>query len=207
MAAEIKPRCARCESKECRDGKDCFGLAAEHLTLYADEEVRKLHLAAAAVEARHYGTAPRLLEIVYYARELGMSRLGLAFCTGLSEEAREIEAILSREFEVCSVCCKACGLAKNSFGQETRENLGSASCNPAGQADLLARAKTELNISCGLCVGHDAIFSMKSAAPVITLIAKDRLLAHNPAAATYCRYVRAKVEAEVGPDTSQGTGG
>jgi uncharacterized metal-binding protein len=31
---------------------------------------------------------------------------------------------------------------------------------------------------------------MISRAPVITLIAKDRVLAHNPAGALYCRYVR-----------------
>jgi uncharacterized metal-binding protein len=63
-------------------------------------------------------------------------------------------------------------------------------CNPAGQAQLLNEAETQLNIICGLCVGHDAIFAKLSDAPVTTLIAKDRVLAHNPAAAIYCQYIR-----------------
>ncbi len=40
------------------------------------------------------------------------------------------------------------------------------------------------------CVGHDAVFAKASEAPVTTLIAKDRVLAHNPAAAIYSRYIR-----------------
>ena len=62
-----------------------------------------------------------------------------------------------------------------------------------GQADLLNRASTELTIVMGLCVGHDAIFSAESAAPVPTLAAKDRVLAHNPLAAVYCQYVRRNI--------------
>ena len=63
-------------------------------------------------------------------------------------------------------------------------------CNPAGQAALLNRVETELNILCGLCVGHDAIFAKESNAPVTTFIAKDRVLAHNPAGAVYSQYLR-----------------
>ncbi|HEY5592424.1 MAG TPA: DUF1847 domain-containing protein [Paludibacter sp.] len=32
---------------------------------------------------------------------------------------------------------------------------------------------TELNISMGLCVGHDMVFNQKSAAPVSVLVVKD----------------------------------
>jgi uncharacterized metal-binding protein len=63
-------------------------------------------------------------------------------------------------------------------------------CNPAGQAALLNDAGTELNIICGLCVGHDALFSMHSKAPVTTFLVKDRVLGHNPAAALYVQYIR-----------------
>lgn len=38
----------------------------------------------------------------------------------------------------------------------------------------------------GLCVGHDSLFIKFSEAPVTVLIAKDRVLAHNPVGALYC---------------------
>jgi hypothetical protein len=37
----------------------------------------------------------------------------------------------------------------------------------------------------GLCIGHDALFNKHSLAPVVTLLVKDRVLAHNPVAALY----------------------
>ncbi|MBR3053995.1 MAG: DUF1847 domain-containing protein, partial [Firmicutes bacterium] len=36
-----------------------------------------------------------------------------------------------------------------------------------------------------LCVGHDSLFYKYSEALVTTLVAKDRVLAHNPCAALY----------------------
>jgi uncharacterized metal-binding protein len=58
-------------------------------------------------------------------------------------------------------------------------------CNPILQARLLNSQKTQLNVIVGLCVGHDALFTRHSQAPVTTLITKDRVLGHNPAAALY----------------------
>ena len=60
-----------------------------------------------------------------------------------------------------------------------------ALCNPIAQASLLARAGTELNVVIGLCVGHDSLFFMHSKAPVTVLVAKDRVLGHNPVAGLY----------------------
>ena len=37
----------------------------------------------------------------------------------------------------------------------------------------------------GLCVGHDILFNKHSHAPTTTLVVKDRVLMHNPAAALY----------------------
>jgi len=154
-------------------------------------DVAKLHHAASAVEAQYYGKETRLGEIVLFAKELGYQKIGLAFCIGLSEEAQIIESILSNHFEVVSVCCKVCGIDKKDFGlQQISPQNNEVMCNPAGQAQLLNEAETQLNVICGLCVGHDAIFAKLSDAPVTTLIAKDRVLAHNPAAAIYCQYIR-----------------
>lgn len=187
----MTPRCARCESKECRDGKDCFSQAENHKQLYQDEQIAELHKAASAVEGRYYGKETRLGEIILFAKELGCVKVGLAFCIGLSEEAKVIEEILAQHFEVASVCCKVCGIDKKDFDLcHISPDSNEVMCNPAGQARLLNEAKTQLNVICGLCVGHDAIFSKVSKAPVSTLIAKDRVLGHNPAAAVYCQYVR-----------------
>ena len=112
--------------------------------------------------------------------------------SGLADEAEIIAEILGCEFEVVSICCKQCGISKKQFGLEQidPDKDPEVMCNPAGQATLLNEAGTELNILCGLCVGHDAIFSMKSQAPVTTLIIKDRVLAHNPIGAIYSQYIR-----------------
>jgi uncharacterized metal-binding protein len=204
--ADKDPRCARCETHVCSDGDDCFGHADEHLSLYQDGDgpdgpagtdrtlpdgLKRMHRAATAIEGRHYSRETRLGELILFAKEMGYSRLGLAFCVGLTEEASAIERILAREFDVVSVCCKAGGIDKRSLEYEQIDDgRFEAICNSAGQADLLNRAGTDLNIICGLCVGHDAVFTARSDAPVTTLIAKDRVLAHNPAAAVWCRYVR-----------------
>ena len=201
MSRAIELRCAYCKARECLNGKDCL-LGAERLrALYDVPAVARLHQAAAAIEARHYCREPRIREIALLAREMEFKKLGLAYCIGLVEEARVVADILSRDFEVASVCCKVCGIAKKDLGLEqiVPQKEHETMCNPAGQAALLNDAHTELNILCGLCVGHDAIFSMTSRAPVTTLIAKDRVLAHNPVGAIYSQYVRRGLLDEAAP--------
>ena len=191
MKKSMSPHCGRCESKECGDGKDCFSQTSNHRQLYQGSHIAELHKAASAIEGRYYGKETRLGEIILFAKELGYKKIGLAFCIGLSEEAKIIDEILSKHFEVVSVCCKICGINKKDFDlPQISSRNQEVMCNPAGQAQLLNSAETELNVICGLCVGHDAIFAMVSDAPVTMLIAKDRVLAHNPAAAIYSQYIR-----------------
>lgn len=198
MEKRLVPLCGQCETKECRNGKDCFALAGHHRQLYQDRLTAELHKAASAIEVQYYGKETRLGEIILFARELKYKKLGLAFCIGLSEEAIVIEQILSRHFEVASVCCKVCGINKKDFNlPQILPDNHEVMCNPAGQAQLLNNAKTQLNILCGLCVGHDAIFTNISKAPVTTLIAKDRVLAHNPAGAIYSRYIRKRLNEHI----------
>jgi len=194
ILSDGKVRCARCGSKDCYQGKDCFGTADRHREFYRDSLISEIHRAATAIEGRHYCQENRLGEIILFAQEMGMRKLGLAFCVGVAEEAEIAEKILSRKFEVVSVCCKVGGIEKNEFDLERigRGRDVESICNPAGQADLMNEAGTDLNIICGLCVGHDSVFTMKSKAPVTTLFAKDRVLAHNPAGALYCPYIRRK---------------
>jgi len=176
--------------------------ADNHKQLYQNELLAELHKVASFVEGQYYCRETRLNETIIFAKGLGCKKIGLAFCIGLSDEAKTIEEILSRHFEVISVCCKNGGIDKKEFElQQIAFQAKEIMCNPAGQAALLNDADTELNIICGLCVGHDAIFAKNSKAPVTTLIAKDRVLAHNPAAAVYCPYIRRRFHEHTEADT------
>ena len=82
------------------------------------------------------------------------------------------------------------GISKEEVGipEEVKIHPGEfeAMCNPIAQAKLLNEQYTEFNIEIGLCVGHDSMFYKYSEAMVTTLVAKDRVLAHNPCGAIYC---------------------
>ena len=60
------------------------------------------------------------------------------------------------------------------------------------EAAQVLRDDTTLH-SCGLCVGHDAIFNGSCPGPVTALVVKDRLLSHNPLGAIYSRYWKRKL--------------
>lgn len=129
------------------------------------------------------GPEPRVLEIISVAKRCGYHKLGLAFCMGFAQEAEILTRILEYHgFQVESIVCKVGGVDKSLHGIE---NGGNAMCNPIAQARLLNEQKTDLNIALGLCVGHDSLFFRSSEAPVTVLVAKDKVLGHNPAAALY----------------------
>jgi uncharacterized metal-binding protein len=118
----------------------------------------------------------RVEEIIRYAREAGIQRIGIANCTAFNKEADRLEDLLVEEgFEVAKANCK---LGRIPFSDLLPDYKG-VSCNPAGQASFLADFSAELNIMMGLCLGHDMIFNSKSSAPVTPLIVKDRKLWHN----------------------------
>jgi uncharacterized metal-binding protein len=159
---------------------------------YQEPENKAIARNAGIVEALGYIEWPRLKDTIEFAKHMNYTNLGLAFCIGLLEEARKIQAILEQyEFTVNSILCKTGGFTKTEVGEIPQEYqmtsktgyaIGFVSCNPIAQALLLNEIGTELNIIVGLCVGHDTLFIKYSKAPVTVLIAKDRRLAHNPAA-------------------------
>jgi len=159
---------------------------------YQKEEVNRIALNAARVEAAGYGNWTRLEETMEFCRRAGFRKLGLAFCMGLREEAKRIANILENNgFEVYSVVCKTGSVPKEELGLLPEEKLKEGHdpmCNPIGQAELLNAAGTDFNILVGLCVGHDTLFIKYSQAPVTVLVAKDRVLAHNPLGAIYAYY-------------------
>jgi uncharacterized metal-binding protein len=169
------------------------------------DDLRRLAVESARTEAAGYCRRTRVEEIMDFARRIGAKRLGIAHCVGLLREAKVARDIFQAGgFEVYSVCCKAGSIPKEKIGLKDEEKVHpgqfEAICSPVGQAALLAKAETQLNVVIGLCVGHDSLFFMHSKAPATVLVAKDRVLGHNPVAALYTShsYYRRLVEEEQG---------
>lgn len=121
--------------------------------------------------------ANRVEEIRNFARTAGIRRIGIAHCVSFAKETQTLKAFFGDELEVVSVDCKHGRISrKDMLGTEGTAIM----CNPAGQAEFLKENKTELNISMGLCVGHDMVFNKESAVPVTNLVVKDRINKHNP---------------------------
>ena len=157
------------------------------LERYDEDRNREIMIASAEVEFEGYCQWTRVQEIMEFARKIGASKIGIANCIGLINEARIFAMILrANGFEPYAVICKVEGRAKTSVGIPSEcESIGPAMCNPILQARLLNQAGTDLNVVIGLCVGHDSLFYRYSDAYVTTLVTKDRVTGNNPAAALY----------------------
>ena len=137
---------------------------------------RSLEIMQTAEDAYERGVN-RVQEIKNFARKAEIKRIGIAHCVSFPKEAEAVKQFLSDEFEVYSVDCKCGRVTRHEMlGDEGKGIM----CNPAGQAEYLKENNTELNISMGLCVGHDMVFNQKSASPVSTLVVKDHANKHNP---------------------------
>jgi len=155
-----------------------------------DELIAKMSNAAAEIEGLYYGKLTRVEEIIAFAKRIGAKRIGIATCIGLMSETKTFVKILkAKGLESYSVICKVGSTDKTGVGVaedlKIQQGCHEALCNPVLQAKLLNKEKTDLNVIVGLCVGHDSLFIKYSKAPVTTLITKDRVLGHNPAAALY----------------------
>lgn len=187
--------CANCKlDNACYQGHSCYDQGTVQPE-YEDKEKLRILTVASELEAHYYMQITRLEEVIRFSRQMEYHRIGIAFCVGLSQEAKAIAAILSKHFKVESVCCKVCGVDKKEFHiPNVRPERYEAACNPVGQANYLKKAGTDLNIIVGLCIGHDILFTQCSASPVTTLAVKDRVLAHNPLGAVYSNYWRRKLD-------------
>jgi uncharacterized metal-binding protein len=217
----VDPKCAHCPERPCTQGlpkgiplpKDCpiknhARLIKKAVPLYRGKDMNNFYLAAALTEKEGYDAKaareggrtvpvrPRIREIAEFAKTTGARKLGLAFCSGLYDEAGRAASILENHgLDVVSVIC-SCGAAdKTEVGIPAEYKIRDpgcfeAACNPLVQAEILNVSRTAFNILIGLCVGHDMLFTAHSKAPVTTLIVKDRLTGHNPLISLYTRYHR-----------------
>ena len=194
-------RCSECSIRNCyrRDRKyPDFCLTSQYhdavektRELYTSDSVDgRLARAAAEIEGEYYGRLTRLEETIRFAKKLNVTKLGIASCIGLLDEASLYAKIVrTAGIETKTVICKVGAIDKTEIGLpddlKVCPGCNESCCNPALQAQVLNEWGSQLNVMVGLCVGHDAIFARHSEAPAVTFIVKDRVLGHNPAAALY----------------------
>jgi len=145
--------------------------------LYSDPESKRMAHRSALVEGIGYGRWNRLREIAEFAERMGFKRLGIAYCPDMTREA-----VLAATY-------------LRSHLRDVRLPPEESDCDPVGQASLFERLRTHLNVIAGMCVGHEAVFTRASRAPVTGLVARDERFCHNPAAALYTAdtYARASL--------------
>lgn len=213
MVKKGVPQCALCGvdlracfSKEGKGPAFCptlrrTGDTRRALKKYNDPQTKHFAKMASLQEAECYvdrDTKPSVLkpvktrveEIIEFSKKMGYQRIGVAFCAGLFSEANTFVRILEKHgFEALSVCCKVGGVPKEFLGlkdgEKVRIGTYETMCNPINQAEIFNTAKTDFNVLVGLCVGHDSLFFKHAKALSTVLVAKDRVLGHNPVAALY----------------------
>ena len=129
----------------------------------------------------------RIQETLDVAQKMRYKKIGIAFCSGLRNEAGKISRFFEMKgFKVASVICKCGSILKKEIDSKASGKDGEKSfCNPCLQAAALNKAETEWNIVVGLCVGHDSIFMKYSDAMCTVLAAKDKVTGHNPLGPVY----------------------
>ncbi len=180
--------CAMCGIHSCQKGlentpKNCPSLdknIEKIKEIYKTEENYTIAKISTKLSTQYGRT--RIEETMDFAKQCGYKKIGLAFCSALSSEARIIDKIFTyNSFETESIICKVGGISKDTVNLSDSKPM----CNPIAQAEFLNKSKTDFNVIIGLCVGHDSLFIKYSDAPVTVLAVKDRVLAHNPLGAIY----------------------
>ncbi len=205
--SEKELSCCNCNVYNCRNQNSHY--PAFCLTTKVSEEEKKeiasiyasdtidgiMARTAASIEGEFYCQKTRVEETILFAQRIGAKKVGVATCFGLINEAKTFCKVLEKNgIAYYCVICKVGGVDKREMklpeDKKIHPYMDEVMCNPILQARILNRQKTDLNVTMGLCVGHDALFNKYSEAPVTNLIAKDRVLGHNPCAALYSNYYK-----------------
>jgi len=157
---------------------------------FRGNDTSTLDAIAREITSEGRGTWCRVEEAIELAQRLGATHLGFVFCSGFRNEARTLLRIMEANgFSVSSSCCKTGSVPKEELGlldsQKVDPGTPEMLCNPIAQAELLNREKVHLVLLLGQCVGHDAATMAHLEAPAVCIVTKDRVLAHNTAAALY----------------------
>lgn len=103
------------------------------MNLYTETDKKIMH----AAEISRMPDKNRVEEIKSFARNSGITKIGIGNCIGMQKETEVLKQMLGNEFEVHSIDCKCGRIPSSDFTPDAK----GISCNPAGQAEYLAEKK------------------------------------------------------------------
>jgi uncharacterized metal-binding protein len=216
MKKKASPQCSRCPTTACSPAIGSRELSPDKapafcpmkkqpeimraaLAEYAKPAIKEFARQASIQEFECYENTPqgrrtknpRIVELIQFSHKMKYQKLGLAFCTGLSQEAGVVTDILEKAgFDVVSARCKMGAVPKEIIGITQEQKIGGPQscetmCNPIAQAEIMNAEAVDLAVMLGLCLGHDTLFFQYCKVPLTVLAVKDRVTGHNPLAAIY----------------------
>lgn len=121
----------------------------------------------------------RVEHVVDFARSLGEGRIGIASCLRYIEDARFLRRLLRSEgFDAPVVLCKVGGWGVEDVGVD--KDTDWIVCNPTGQALILNKLGCGVQMTLGLCMGHEMIFNKYSSGYVTNLYVKEKISEERP---------------------------
>ena len=187
--------CLDCQERSCLKGESCQFSVSRSSTRTRSSTNQMLE-SAADISYETERVLCRVAELVYFFLEMKYKRVGIAFCVELLDQTRVLAGVFRRFFDVFAVCCKVGDTGTDQQGARSEFDeldLETVSCNPLGQAEILNRFGSQVNVIVGLCIGVDCVFTQASKVPVTTLFVRDRMLANNPIGAMYSDYYLAEI--------------
>ena len=149
---------------------------AEARRIYHDPDSQAHRLYQAFGRLIHTGGAKksRVEHIVDFCRSLGVNTMGVASCLRYLKEAHFLRQLFMEQGWGAHVAiCKFGGFKTPDVA--VQKDTDWIVCNPLGQALLLNDLGCEVNVTLGLCMGHEMIFNHYSEGLVTNLVVKEKI--------------------------------
>lgn len=138
------------------------------------EDARTLWKAFSRLVGTGGASRSRVEHIIEFSTSAGFKTIGIAGCVRYITEMQFLRKLFAKYgFESHVAVCKMDGLGFDDIRIEKESDW--IICNPLAQAELLNGLQCDLNVTLGLCMGHDLIFGKYSEAYVTNLVVKEKI--------------------------------
>ena len=152
---------------------------AKNICATEGTDARKLWQAFGRLIGTGGAQKSRVEHIVDFSRSLGVKRLGIGSCLRYIKDARFLQRLFQEEgFQCTIIFCKVGGWQTKDIDVNKKTNW--IICNPIGQALILNKLGCEVEITLGLCMGHEMIFNKYAEGYVTNLYVKEKISHERP---------------------------